>query len=950
MDETIFAACYLLVSVFACLACFYLVARIWFSDYRNKTLVSFFVLGIDAAFYNLFSGMIYVSGDAAVPLIYTLKVVAISILPWAFLNFILFLANSRLSGSRLLRNICIILPSVDIFFLLTNPLHYQYFVDYKAVAYGGAIDGIISKIHMYMDYAVLVLALAILIRFSIKAFRINKAARGVIFSGYAMLIPFAFNIIFSNIGLKYDLTALGTCITLIIFFLVLYKSKLISYKSTLLTHIFETYHDCILLYGDNGIIQDTNRTLKAFFPEFKVGSETTIYDFLGFLKEKATEIVPSILLDGDNDVSEGKFVIGEGEGKKIYKFGVHHLDRTKGYSVSISDVTEYITLVDEVERQNDQLKKLTKVAEQANQAKSSFLATMSHEIRTPMNAIIGISQMQIGRKDLPADCVNAISKIYASGHGLLGIINDILDLSKIETGKLGILPIEYDLPSLINDSVQLNITRIGSKPIEFKLTVAEDTPVKLYGDELRIKQILNNILSNAIKYTDKGRVTMDVSSTKTDSGIVLRFSVADTGQGMKKEDLEKLWDEFARFNLNRNRTTEGTGLGMSITKRLIGLMNGNIEVQSVFSVGSVFTVTIPQTVVSEEVIGADLAEKLSNFTFSLGMQSEKMQVVREYMPYGRVLIVDDVETNLYVAEGLIHPYGITVETVTSGFAAIDCVKAGKVYDVIFMDHMMPQMDGIEATNRIRRMDYTAPIVALTANAIVGNDEMFKSNGFDDFLSKPIDIRQLNAVLNRFVRDRSKNSKNGKSAESDGGDSNRQAKLAPATQNPKLIEVFKRDAAKAIDVLSHDRGADLTLYITTAHAMKSACGNMGNAELSESAKNLEAAGREGDRSFIDENTPLFIAGLKDFLSTLTLTPQKENTAAKTLDSAILLETLEKIASACDDYDNSQAEKLLETLRQYQLSDEIQQILSAVTEHLLHAEFEEAGVAARGAMTG
>jgi CheY-like chemotaxis protein len=605
---------------------------------------------------------------------------------------------------------------------------------------------------------------------------------------------------------------------------------------------------------------------------------------------------------------------------------------TDGMFIDVADVTATVLAKLEAEREKE-------IATIANISKSKFLATMSHEIRTPMNAIIGISQMQIGRDDLPPEASEAIEKIYSSGHGLLGIINDILDLSKIETGKLEILPSEYDLPSLINDTVQLNIPRIGSKPIEFKLVIAEDTPAKLFGDELRIKQILGNILTNAFKYTDRGIVKMNVRFEKTADGINLIISVSDTGQGMKPEDAAALGNEFARFNLEANRSTEGTGLGMSITKRLLGLMNGKMDIASEFGVGSTFTVTIPQKVMPGQIIGADLAARLADFSYSRDKQTAQMHIIREAMPYGKVLVVDDVETNLYVAEGLLRPYGIAVTTVTSGFAAIDLIKAGYTYDIIFMDHMMPKMDGIETTHRLREMGYNAPIAALTANALTGNEAMFRKNGFDDFISKPIDIRQLNAVLNRFVRDKEKAAKMNV------------RHIVTESENkaisPKLLEVFLRDASRSIPILQALGKDDLKLFITTVHAMKSACANVGNADLSEMAKSLESAGRAEDMAFIQAKTPEFIEKLNDFI--LQISPEKEDELSPE-DSELLKTTLAKISAACDDYDSDTAEKLLSSLSKYEWNDDTAAALTEISKLILHAEFEEAGELCKAAQSG
>ena len=399
------------------------------------------------------------------------------------------------------------------------------------------------------------------------------------------------------------------------------------------------------------------------------------------------------------------------------------------------------------------LRKTMEELEAVSAAKSEFLATMSHEIRTPMNAILGITQIQMRKEGLPDEYAAALEKIYSSGNNLLGIINDILDMSKIETGKLDLHCREYDTPTMINDAVQWNIVRIGEKPIEFILDVDENLPQLLFGDDLRIKQILNNLLSNAIKYTARGRIKLSIRHWAEDGDVSLRFVVEDTGQGIKPEDLEQLFEVFLRFNTEANHALEGTGLGLSITRQLVELMDGTIEVKSEFGQGSVFAVTVKQKKVECDAIGTETAENLRNFKFTDTKQKEILEMNWDPMPYGTVLIVDDVDINLYVAEELLLSYGLNIETASSGFETLDKVKSGKTYDIIFMDHMMPQMDGIETTRNLRALGYTGTIVALTANALVGNDKMFEENEFDEFISKPIGIQKLNAVLNRFIRDR-----------------------------------------------------------------------------------------------------------------------------------------------------------------------------------------------------
>jgi signal transduction histidine kinase/CheY-like chemotaxis protein len=407
------------------------------------------------------------------------------------------------------------------------------------------------------------------------------------------------------------------------------------------------------------------------------------------------------------------------------------------------DVTELITAKEQ--------------AIQANNAKSVFLAKISHEIRTPMNAILGITESQLHDEMLPLDMQESLGTIYNAGYLLLDIINDILDLSKIEAGQLEITPTEYNVADLINDIIHLNVIWYDYKPIEFNLQVDENIPAALVGDEQRIKQILNNLLSNAFKYTERGRILLSVSIEYTgqEGQRTLVFYVSDTGQGMTAEQTKKLFDEYTRFNTEANSAIEGMGLGMSITKSLVQLMNGEITVESNPGKGSAFTVRLPQgIVVGSGMLGRETAENLKQFRYNKISRIKKTPyIVREYMPYGKVLIVDDMEINLDVTERILAPYGLSIETAGNGFEVIDRIKNGARWDIIFMDHFIPKMDGIKTAKIIRTLGYKQPIVALTANALTGQAEMFLSNGFDDFIPKPVDTRQLNAVLNRLIRDK-----------------------------------------------------------------------------------------------------------------------------------------------------------------------------------------------------
>jgi signal transduction histidine kinase/CheY-like chemotaxis protein len=404
-----------------------------------------------------------------------------------------------------------------------------------------------------------------------------------------------------------------------------------------------------------------------------------------------------------------------------------------------------------------------KQSEAANLSKSQFLANMSHEIRTPLNAIIGLSEIEL-QKELPDETHEDLEKIYNSGSTLLTIINDILDISKIEAGAFKIIEVDFDTERFLTDVVQQNIVRIGQKNIRFTLEIEENYPAKLHGDEVRLRQILTNILSNAFKYTKEGRVTLKAFKTQTGDTFLCGFSVSDTGMGIKAKDLERLFKEYTQLDARANRHIEGTGLGLSITKSLLDLMGGDIQVTSKYGKGSVFTVRLPFKKIGDEVLAKNAADVLKQSGYSSKTGRSKKDFARSKVPPGRVLIVDDLDVNLLVAKGLLKHYGLKIDTAMSGVEAIDKVRAvengpdNEKYDLIFMDHMMPVMDGIEATHIIRRelasnYSKTVPIIALTANAIAGSKEMFLQNGFNSFISKPIDIAQLDEELSRWIKEK-----------------------------------------------------------------------------------------------------------------------------------------------------------------------------------------------------
>jgi len=730
--------------------------------------------------------------------------------------------------------------------------------------------------------------------------------------------------------------------------LVKERTHELTLKTTTLATLFDSIPDLIFTKDLNLRYTQCNKSLLEHFAKNKeeiIGKGDT--DGVGFTEEETAKY-------NENDykvINECKTVVVEelvprADGVKLLYETIKMPLILDGSVVGILGIARDVT----------KRKETTEAALAASRSKSSFLANMSHEIRTPMNAILGITEILIQHEKLPADIEEGLDKIYTSCDLLLGIINDILDFSKIEADKLDIVPVEYKTASLINDSAQLNMMRINGKPIEFELLVNEDIPAKLIGDELRIKQILNNMLSNAFKYTDAGKVTLSVSAgfEPKKEEITLVLSVRDTGHGMSKEQLGMLFDEYSRFNPGNNRTIEGTGLGLAITLRLVNLMNGKIHVESAPGKGTLVTIRLPQSVADGEILGKEVAANLRQFRMNhIAHRKVGRQLVRDPMPYGSVLIVDDVETNLYVAAGLLKLYKLKIDTVMSGQEAIEKINSGKVYDVVFMDHMMPEMDGIMTTKHLRSSaGYTNPIVALTANAVVGQANIFLQNGFDDFISKPIDIRQLNSVLNKFVRDKQPPEviKAARQSYSSSTDAMPGVSSMDEQTNALLIESFVRDVTKVIKMLEEFSGEpdrlkneeNLKTFTIMVHGIKSSLRNINEIELSEFAYKLEIAGKEQNTGLITASFPEFLNKLRVLLEKIK--PKLEGGFADIKDEDIndLRKKMQAIAEMCAAYDRKGALSLLVEIKN--CSKETNAVLESIKEYVIHSDFDEAANAA------
>ena len=680
----------------------------------------------------------------------------------------------------------------------------------------------------------------------------------------AVLVAYVF-----KLTAVFDLTPVTLAITMAMVVIVVWSRRNYDFRRLAAEKVLESLGDGVIALDDHDRLISYNRAAAQIFtslPEHKLGEN--VRELEDFREEMLNESVPwSFSINGQHYECHSKQIIDEN-------------GRKQGCVILVLDMTDIKAYINEIKRVRQQ-------AEKANIAKSEFLANMSHEIRTPMNAIIGLNDIIM--EECPDPQIYAHAKdVQSAAKNLLAIINDILDLSKVEAGKMELVYGDYHLKTLVDEVVGMMDMAASKRGLILKYECDSALPCRYNGDEGRIKQVLINILNNAIKFTKEGYVRVYITGWpgKNEDEEVLSFRVEDTGCGIRKEDLGKIFEDFRQVDSKRNRTVEGTGLGLAIVRHLVELMGGLIDVDSVYGEGTTVMITIPQKIVDRRSI-AELPEI---------PQTELRYAEAFTAPDVRVLIVDDNLINRKVARGFLKSYAFQLAEAESGPEAIELVRQNR-YDIIFMDHMMPMMDGIEAAEIIRKdcgENGAAPaMIALTANAMEGMREQFLKHGFQDFIAKPLDRRELGQLLARWVPEERRREGAPEELEAasqtadlshfriDGIDMEAASRYCAGDEGEflELLGLYYQDGQRKTVLLREVADSDIARYRVEVHGLKSASANIGALDVSNMARAQENAAAQGDTEFIQRQFPPLLEAYETLLMNigLFLEEQRQNEA-------------------------------------------------------------------------
>ena len=608
--------------------------------------------------------------------------------------------------------------------------------------------------------------------------------------------------------------------------------------------------------------------------------------------------------------------------------------------------TELSQVKEALQQRDVELETAKNAIEKAEKARDIFLANMSHELRTPINTILGLNELII-RESQEENIKEYARDIRQSGNILLALVSDILDFSKLEADKLELTEGIYDVSSLLNDLINSISVQQRRKKLDLVLEIAQDIPYKLFGDEIHIRQIIGNLLSNAVRYTDKGKITLHVSWKElTEDTIEIYVIVKDTGIGIKEKDIPKLFQAFQRMDSTVRSKDDRTGLGLAITDRLIEMMGGKLEVQSVYGKGSAFSFKITQKVVDREPLG-DFEKQYRESLRSIEDYHEKF-----IAPMGRILIVDDNAMNLAVAQGLLKGTRLQIDVAASGEECLELIKR-KTYHLICMDHMMPVMDGIEAAEIIRRdcggNGSVPAMIALTANAMEGMREHFLQCGFQDFIAKPLDRTALNQLLLRWVPEERRQSR--ESGEDignidpaafpiDGIDMDAALRYYSGDEAGfvDLLEIYRMDGKRKVTLLRELAASDIERYQIEVHGLKSASAGIGAMEVSTMAREQENAAMRGDEAFIAEKFPRLLGTYETLLANIGRfldERRQENAGGEKLPGLSAEELREQAATALNELEHfrsGECAERVENMLSHELPEEFRESLEQIREQL------------------
>ncbi len=695
--------------------------------------------------------------------------------------------------------------------------------------------------HTVITFASLMFCIGMIIYVYVQDAKRKEDYRKYLFLGIAALIPLLCACMRLSEKLNdYDFIPFGLFCTNACFILVIFFFRSFDIAESAKDDILETLEEGILVCDEDGSVVYQNKRIKEIFRTDSIESLAEVFGTL-----TPTE-------DGEFCIEDRYYTVTESE---VYEDG-----RVSGKTWCFIDMTQ-------TKEREHQLKELNQEATAANSAKSNFLANMSHEIRTPINTILGMNEL-ILRESKSLNVLEYAGNIKNEGKTLMSLINDLLDFSKIESGKMELMEEEYDTSALFHDVVAMFSLKTEEKGLVFQIDVAEDLPSVLYGDEIRIKQILSNLLTNAVKYTERGSIGLTVDWTLEENetaGLVI--TVSDSGIGIRREDIDKIFDKFKRLDSKRNSQIEGVGLGMNITAQLLSIMQGEITIESEYGIGSEFKVRIPQKIVDASPVGSHTYVRKKK-------EVEKPRIIFT-APKARILVVDDNVMNRVVVKGLLKHTLLQIEEAGSGTECLEKTKNTR-YDIILLDHMMPGMDGVETLQHLQKQEgmcKNAAVLVLTANAMAGVKDYYMSKGFDDYMSKPISGSKLEKMLLKYLPEElvlksEEEQQKVKSAEAG------QKEISPQEIRKALsIERISgseglehmdgnremyRGAAKLFATLCDERlrtlheyirTEDVPAYTTLIHAIKSDAEMLGAKELAEMAWEQEKMGKEGNLAFL-----------------------------------------------------------------------------------------------------